>query len=148
MLNCIATKPDARKILFQLWKGSEVGMTKHEAVEILEEIKTLDDSIFAYSQAYNDALEMAIEALKAQEPKVMTIGDLYGQDMGYYERKDEELVWPVLIARGGPDEDGMVGIVRKDAFEIKADCGLMNITWRIWTEYPTIVQREATPWEP
>lgn len=43
-------------------------MTKHEAVEILEEIKTLDDSMFAYSQAYNDALEMAIEALKAQEP--------------------------------------------------------------------------------
>lgn len=42
-------------------------MTKHEAVEILEEVKTLDDSMFAYSQAYNDALDMAIEALKAQE---------------------------------------------------------------------------------
>lgn len=43
-------------------------MTKHEAVEILKEVKTLDDSMYAYSQAYNDALEMAIEALKAQEP--------------------------------------------------------------------------------
>ena len=46
-------------------------MTKHEAVEILEEVKTLDDSMFAYSQAYNDALEMAIEALKAQEPEAV-----------------------------------------------------------------------------
>lgn len=46
----------------------EVRMTKHKAIEILEEVKTLDDSMFAYSQAYNDALEMAIEALKTQEP--------------------------------------------------------------------------------
>ena len=43
-------------------------MTRHEAIEILKEVKTLDDSMFAYSQAYNDALDMAIEALKAQEP--------------------------------------------------------------------------------
>ena len=43
-------------------------MTNHEAIEVLEEVKTLDDSMFAYSQAYNDALDMAIEALKAQEP--------------------------------------------------------------------------------
>ena len=45
-------------------------MTKHEAIEVLEEVKMLDDSLFAYSQAYNDALDMAIEALKAQEPVV------------------------------------------------------------------------------
>ena len=44
-------------------------MTNHEAIEVLEEVKTLDDSMFAYSQAYNDALDMAIEALKAQEPR-------------------------------------------------------------------------------
>ena len=42
-------------------------MTRHKAIEVLEEIKMLDDSIFAYMQAYNDALDMAIEALKAQE---------------------------------------------------------------------------------
>ena len=54
-----------------------MGMTKHEAVEILEEVKMLDDSMFAYSQAYNDALEMAIEALKAQDP-VEPIQDMVG----------------------------------------------------------------------
>ena len=45
-----------------------MGMTRHEAVEILEEVKMIDDSMFAYSQAYNDALDMAIEEFKAQEP--------------------------------------------------------------------------------
>ena len=53
-------------------------MTKHEAIKILEEVKTLDDSMFAYSQAYNDALDMAIEALKTQdpvEPKMMEFVD-------------------------------------------------------------------------
>ena len=77
----------------------------------------------------------------------MTIGDLYGNDIGYYERKDEEFLWPVLIARGGPDSDGKVGLVFKDAFEIMADCGLINQTWRIWTAQPTGAQMEATPWE-
>ena len=48
-------------------------MTKHEAIEVLEEVKTLDDSMFAYSQAYNDALNMAIEALEAQEPVKPTV---------------------------------------------------------------------------
>ena len=91
-------------------------------------------------------LKDALALLKAQEPRVMTIGDLYGEDMGYYERKNKELVCPVLIACGGPNEDETVGIVLKDAFEIKADCDLMNITWRIWTAYPTMEQREATPW--
>ena len=48
-------------------------MTKHEAIEVLEEVKMLDDSMFAYSQAYNDALNMAIEALKTQEPKMVHV---------------------------------------------------------------------------
>lgn len=88
-----------------------------------------------------------VALLKAQEPRVMTVGDLYGEDMGFYERKHEECVWPVLIARGGPDDDGTVGIIRKDAFEIKADCGLINQTWRIWTAYPTDEQRRNELWK-
>ena len=46
----------------------KMGMTRKDAIEILEEVKTLDDSMFTYSQIYNDALDMAIEALKEQEP--------------------------------------------------------------------------------
>ncbi len=41
-------------------------MTIEEAVEILEEVKIMDDSMYAYNDAYLTALDMAIEALKAQ----------------------------------------------------------------------------------
>lgn len=39
-------------------------MTEGEAIEILEEVKLLDDSMYQYNQSYMDALDMAIEALK------------------------------------------------------------------------------------
>lgn len=88
----------------------------------------------------------ALALLKRREPRVMTIGDLYSKDMGFFERKGEELVWPVLIARGGPESDRIVTIVYKDALDIKADCRLMNRTWRIWTSRPTKEQRDAVKW--
>lgn len=39
-------------------------MTKQEAIEILEEVKELDDTMYAYNPAYMNALDMAIEVLK------------------------------------------------------------------------------------
>lgn len=40
-------------------------MNKSEAIEILEEVKILDDSIYQFSKAYLEALDVAIGALKA-----------------------------------------------------------------------------------
>ena len=39
-------------------------MTPEEATEILEEIKELDDTLYAYNAAYMEALEVALFALK------------------------------------------------------------------------------------
>ena len=39
-------------------------MKPEEAIEILGEVKELDDSVYAYSPAYMDAINIAIEALK------------------------------------------------------------------------------------
>lgn len=39
-------------------------MTLEEAIEILEEVKELDDTMYAYSPAYMEALEVAISTLK------------------------------------------------------------------------------------
>ena len=39
-------------------------MTKQEAIEILEEVKELDDTMYAYNPVYMNALDIAIEALK------------------------------------------------------------------------------------
>ena len=42
-------------------------MTREEAIEILEEVKMLDDSVYQYNNMYLQALDMAIKVL-AQEP--------------------------------------------------------------------------------
>ena len=39
-------------------------MKAEEAIEILEEVKELDDTMYAYNPAYMNSLDMAIEALK------------------------------------------------------------------------------------
>ena len=39
-------------------------MTEQEAIEIMEEVKSLDDSLYAYDPAYMEALEIVITALK------------------------------------------------------------------------------------
>lgn len=39
-------------------------MTKQEAIEILEEVKELDDTMYAYNPVYMNALDIAISALK------------------------------------------------------------------------------------
>ena len=133
-------------------------MTKHEAVEILEEVKTLDDSMFAYSQAYNDALDMAIEALKAQEPRVMTRDEL---DALARDESDNVPVWyeyRIITDRGVITrleasvrwwvEDGWwrrLGPVRMGWEDVRADG--YGVSWRVWTERPTEAQREEADWE-
>ncbi len=42
-------------------------MTLEDAIEILEEIKELDDSIYSYDPTYMEALEVAIEVLKEKQ---------------------------------------------------------------------------------
>ena len=39
-------------------------MTEREAIEIMEEVKSLDDSLYAYDPAYMEALEIVISASK------------------------------------------------------------------------------------
>ena len=41
-------------------------MNKFEAIEILEEVKILDDSMYQYNITYLNALDMAIKSLKTE----------------------------------------------------------------------------------
>lgn len=114
-----------------------MGMTKHEAIEVLEEVKILDDSMFAYSQAYNDALDMAIEALKAQEARLLTAEDFESNPM-----LDDDGRLPCwcedIICSDGWTAVSVGGVLPD---HVKANgC-------RYWTSRPTDAQREATPWE-
>ena len=43
-------------------------MTDFEAHMILQEVRDIDDSMYAYSQKYNEALNIALSALRKQVP--------------------------------------------------------------------------------
>ena len=122
-------------------------MTKHEAIEVLEEVKMLDDSIFAYSQAYNDALDMAIEALKVQEPRVMTLEEVEALPYGHVlieTDKSGSLRWldALLFCKNvnfSFDFITLEGRARLLGAEY-------NREWRCWTSRPDEKRREETPW--
>lgn len=44
-------------------------MTNRDAINLLEEVKILDDTMYAYNPKYLDALDMALNALEAEERK-------------------------------------------------------------------------------
>ena len=125
-------------------------MTRHEAVEILEEVKTLDDSMFAYSQAYNDALEMAIDALKAQKPHLLTLDEFHDSMVVYLDagKKFLKLVDDdgVVLAIGGSERAGAKCFITVWDVNVAAMKDEYNVTWRAWSERPTKEQREGTQW--
>lgn len=133
-------------------------MIKHEAVEILEEVKTLDDSMFAYSQAYNDALDMAIEALKAQEPKIISLRDVVCADVGnvvwletYYDGKTG--IEPFLVCIDFTQKpviingwDSLYNISEQELNDDIVNSFSDEFTvrkFRFWNARPTDEQREA-----
>ncbi len=53
-------------------------MTREEAIEILEEVKVIDDSMYQYNQGYMDALDVAISDMKIIE-RLKRLVDMYSQ---------------------------------------------------------------------
>ena len=90
-----------------------MGMTNQEAVDILEEVKYNDDSMYAYNDAYCEALDMAIEALKAQEPRVMTLEEVVALQKGkgdvWIEKTAMPGISPWIIAATLTEKNGLAG---------------------------------------
>ena len=92
-----------------------------------------------------EAFKMAINALKAQEPRVMTATEAYTADYVYIEF--DGVITPAI--RTTNERDGH----RESYFatqQLGGDWmrwGDYGITWRCWTSRPTDEQREATPWQ-
>ena len=43
-------------------------MTNRDAINLLEEVKMLDDTMYAYNPCYEEALDMALTASEAEDP--------------------------------------------------------------------------------
>ena len=121
--------------------GGEVGMRKDEAIALLRNGD-------AFSEEYWEAVEIAIDALEAQEPRVMTLEEALGAEECWLERKDG-CVTVASIALNGQDSGGYdvdsneLNTMRSFIFH----SGYYGKYWRCWNIRPTDAQREATAWE-
>lgn len=118
-------------------------MNNETAIAILCELKK------CYLGGIVDALDFAIEAVKAQEPRVFNVGDFYGEEFGYLEYRTDRPGFsdfepsPVLIS--DIDEENVTVIFRSASVQ-KLPLGRMNKNWRIWSEYPTHKLLMAVKW--
>ena len=103
-------------------------------------------------EIYVEAAEDAVELLKAQEPRVMTLDELRQLE------HTDHIVW--IEANGDPESfDGYAEVttnfVTKDIelfvpgneVEFIPDNKNYGKTWRCWSSKPTDKQREAVPWQ-
>lgn len=123
-------------------KGGEVGMTNREAIEILGELKK------CYLGGIVDAIDMAIEAVKAQEPMVMTLEEVRALDNDtpiYIQHKSGECGWDIY--RGIEDDitcDIVTGSLWAEGeYWYQKEYGKSFVCW---TFRPTDEQREKEPW--
>ena len=112
-------------------------MTNREAIEILGELKK------SYLGGIVDAIDMAIEVLKAQEPRVMTLEEVLGGDECWVEYPNGGCGYAdcyLSYTTNGVD------IYRTMQHDFNVPLANYGKTWRCWTSRPTDAQREATPW--
>lgn len=95
-------------------------MTNQRAIVLLSQMY-----IPAFDDEEKDAITKAIEALTAQDPRVLTL--------------DEALNSLVIEYRNGKQQE-----VGKLIFT--GGYKLYGNIWRVWDRMPTDEQREATPW--
>jgi len=91
----------------------------------------------------DELMHDALLLLKAQEPRVMKVGDVRS-----WVNSDRTAREPVIIEM----RNGVCAwIVDDEVRELKGaedlTSELYGKTWRCWTSRPTDEQREATPWQ-
>ena len=109
----------------------------------------------------------ALELLKAQEPRVMSLDEVKAIKSCWIEDEDAGIVYPAIYeGQGNPSEKGMyaVFVIKPDSDVLPEDCddGIVcefdngdrwlweaNIsrTWRPWNMCPTETQMKTTPWK-
>lgn len=72
-------------------------MTEQEAVKILEEVKMLDDTLYAYSSTYMKALEAAIKALEEIQ-KYRKIGTVEECRVAVEKQKTSSREWKEIAS--------------------------------------------------
>lgn len=125
-------------------------MTIKEALEHLDAARIEWNEGYAYQKPRFEALDMAIEALKAREPRVMT----------WEEAKASVNDGPFIIfeVRDSTGSELDFGVLVDDSYEM-SEGSLLTVElfpkmedeygkrFRMWTSRPTEAEREAVKWE-
>lgn len=136
-------------------------MNREESISWLEGIKEnyIHGGDEKFDECRKTAIDMAIEALKEQQPKVIELLDLYDSEgmQGYIETRKS--IRPCFLVHHlqysswcyKPGTPGVnlhkMGIMDTSSLKRFWEFRLYNKTWRIWTARPTDEQRKAVPWE-
>ena len=92
---------------------------------------------------------MAIEALKAQEPRVLTLEEALATEVVYAEDIDKAEIIPVLVSRRAHDRIVLVRahLMGGPSHVIYPLISEYGKRWRCWTSRPDEKTREATSWD-
>ena len=142
----------------ELWCGNNIALLedalallKAQEPEAVDAPKPDSDIGCWYDITHNYTLEQVVSALKAQEPRVMTL-----EEVKQHNNKDG-CVWFEQ-----PTYNAVAAFVRKEDFEIEVISpyilgnpinhgywtnGNYGKTWRCWTSCPTDEQKEEVKWK-
>ena len=104
----------------------------------------------------HESMDLAIAALKAQDPRVMTYEEvlfLKFDDVVYFEVYQTKAIFSSIVIRVIPRipdiEIGVVQFRQAAGYNgiYNAELSCYGETWRCWTSRPTEAQREATSWD-
>lgn len=128
-------------------------MNRKTAIEWLEQIKhSIRGGDEDFDRQRKEALDIAIEALKAKEPRVLTLEEAKTSDVAWLERYAnpydgvDPIIQPIIIMyfKNGYFE----GLIEQDEdAEITLFVDDFNMEWRFWTSRPTDEQRKAVKWD-
>ena len=121
-------------------------MTREEAIEILGELKK------SYLGGIVDAIDMAIEAVRAQEPRVMTpdeVKNMPEKSVVWLELKPDEIFKEEIYPFVGSGTGWYSCYCSANTAPMFTDDDVeqYGVDFRCWTSRPTEEERKATPWE-
>ena len=128
-------------------------MTNQEAIDIIK--MAIAQVEWDYQMEYAAAFDKAIEALKAQEPRVITLDELWHMEHKpvCLERKNSRLYTtePSIVLKTERSYIPSLGdsyiLMRENKIHDKYWACDYNRTWRCWTSRPTDGQREKEKWD-
>lgn len=112
-----------------------MGMIGTDAIEILTEVQMMDDSIYAYDPKYSEALNMAIKALEAQEPRRIS-----REEWDEWRHIPNGKREPLYVQ----DSTGGWWILNPSNW---LEIAFLTGEIKIWNKRPTAAGREAGKWE-